>query len=135
MVNESITLQSTSFELATFGEVLYAFSALRSTSGRRRGGRTTNELLPWENMPGTASECQSLPEPRKAAAPPVPREEFLPQARAIKTRRAAGRCHCGQCRNCQENARWERIFQEKFANSDYYHHDIRIRYASPLSSV
>jgi hypothetical protein len=59
----------------------------------------------------------------------------VPQARLTKSRRASGRCHCGQCRNCQENARWERIFQEKFANSDYYHHDIRIRYASPLSSV
>jgi len=34
-----------------------------------------------------------------------------------------------------ENARWERIFQEKFANSDYYNHEIRIHYASPLSSI
>jgi hypothetical protein len=136
MVNESITLQSTAFELATFGEVLYAFSALRSTSGRRRSARVANEMLPWESMPGTASECEALPEPRQAAiAPPQPRLEPVPETRPGKSRRASGRCHCGQCRNCQENARWERIFQEKFANSDYYHHDIRVRYASPLSSV
>ncbi|MGO4882383.1 MAG: hypothetical protein ACLP59_16365 [Bryobacteraceae bacterium] len=135
MVNESITLQSTGFELATFGEVLYAFSSLRSTSGRRRGARTSGELLPWENMPGTAPECQSLPEPRKMAIPAPLREEPMAQARLVKPRRASGRCNCGQCRNCQENARWERIFQEKFANSDYYHHEIRVRYASPLSSV
>jgi hypothetical protein len=135
MVNESITLQSTSFELATFGEVLYAFSALRSTSGRRRGTRVVTELLPWETMPGTAPECDALPEPRKAMLPAPPRVEPAPQVPLNKTRRASGRCHCGQCRNCQENARWERIFQEKFANSDYYHHDIRVRYASPLSSV
>jgi hypothetical protein len=135
MVNESIMLQSTSFELATFGEVLYAFSALRSTSGRRRGTRSPNELLPWETMSSITPDCDVLPEPRKAAIPAPPRVDAVPQARLAKSRRASGRCRCGQCRNCQENARWERIFQEKFANSDYYHHDIRIRYASPLSSV
>jgi hypothetical protein len=135
MVNDSIMLQSTSFELATFGEVLYAFSALRSTSGRRRGARIANELLPWETMTSTVPECDALPEPRKATHPAPPRMDPVPQARLTKSRRASGRCQCGQCRNCQENARWERIFQEKFANSDYYHHDIRVRYASPLSSV
>ncbi len=135
MVNETITLQTTSFELATFGEVLYAFSALRSTSGRRRSARATNELLPWEIVPGSAQECDAHPEPRKAIAPPPARMEPVAQANPAKSRRASGRCQCGQCRNCQENARWERIFQEKFANSDYYHHDIRVRYASPLSSV
>jgi len=134
MVNESVTLQSTGFELATFGEVLYAFSALRSTSGRRRSARAANELLPWETMPGAGLDCDAAPEPRKVAAP-APRVDPVAQARPVKSRRASGRCRCGQCRNCQENARWERIFQEKFANSDYYHHDIRIRYASPLSSV
>jgi hypothetical protein len=135
MVNESITLQSTGFELATFGEVLYAFSALRSTSGRRRGARAASELLPWEIVPGSAPECDALPEPRKTVAPAPPRVDPVVQTHAAKSRRASGRCRCGQCRSCQENARWERIFQEKFANSDYYHHDIRIRYASPLSSV
>ncbi len=135
MVNESIALESTNFELATFGEVLYAFSALRSTSGRRRSARVANEMLPWETMSGTAPECETLPEPRKVAPPAAPRIDPAAQARPVKPRRTTGRCHCGQCRNCQENARWERIFQEKFANSDYYHHDIRVRYASPLSSV
>jgi hypothetical protein len=135
MVNETITLQSTAFELATFGEVLYAFSALRSTSGRRRGTRAAHELLPWETMPRSAPECDGLPEPRRSVVPAPPRVDPVPQSHPAKSRRASGRCNCGQCRNCQENARWERIFQEKFANSDYYHHDIRIRYASPLSSV
>ena len=136
MVNESALLQSTEFELATFGEVLYAFSALRSTSGRRHGARAATEMLPWdEAMMGAAAECDvpQSPSPRRIASP-SPRVEPVPQERP-KSRRASGRCQCGQCRNCQENARWERIFQEKFANSDYYHHDLRIRYASPLSSV
>jgi hypothetical protein len=135
MVNESIALQSTSFELATFGEVLYAFSALRSTSGRRRAARVASELLPWETMSGASLEYDVAPEPRRAEVSAPARTDALPQARLTKTRRSSGRCQCGQCRTCQENARWERIFQEKFANSDYYHHDIRVRYASPLSSV
>jgi hypothetical protein len=132
MVNEQITL-STGLELATFGEVLYAFSALRSTSGRRRSARAATEMLPWgESITGDG--CDVPPPPRKILAPP-PRHVETVEPAPIKARRTSGRCHCGQCRNCQENARWERIFQEKFANSDYYHHDIRVRYASPLSSV
>ena len=30
------------------------------------------------------------------------------------------RCHCGHCERCQDNAKWERIFEEKFADPDYY---------------
>ncbi len=30
------------------------------------------------------------------------------------------RCHCGSCPRCQEEARWERIFNERFADPDYY---------------
>ena len=33
----------------------------------------------------------------------------------------ASRCPRGcTCRTCSENARWERIFQEKFADPSYY---------------
>jgi hypothetical protein len=30
------------------------------------------------------------------------------------------RCHCGSCPRCMEEARWERIFNERFADPDYY---------------
>jgi hypothetical protein len=30
------------------------------------------------------------------------------------------RCSCGQCAMCLDNARWEAIFNEKFADPDYY---------------
>ena len=36
------------------------------------------------------------------------------------------------CRRCSDNARWERIFQEKFADPDYYSHPIT-RNGSSLS--
>jgi hypothetical protein len=29
-------------------------------------------------------------------------------------------CRCGKCPVCVENARWERIFNEKFADPQYY---------------
>lgn len=37
---------------------------------------------------------------------------------ASKDRRI--RCSCGRCRQCLDNARWERIFAEKFADPNYY---------------
>jgi len=30
------------------------------------------------------------------------------------------RCHCGACPRCREEARWDRIFNERFADPDYY---------------
>lgn len=41
------------------------------------------------------------------------------------------RCRCGVCATCVENARWERIFQEKFADPGYY----GFRAPSPVSSL
>ena len=37
--------------------------------------------------------------------------------RATKGRRL---CRCGACTQCLEDAKWERIFSEKFADADYY---------------
>jgi hypothetical protein len=44
------------------------------------------------------------------------------------------RCRCGKCRQCLDNARWERIFEEHFADPNYYK-DRDIRYSSPLTSL
>jgi len=30
------------------------------------------------------------------------------------------RCACGKCRTCLDNARWETVFQQKFADPNYY---------------
>jgi hypothetical protein len=30
------------------------------------------------------------------------------------------RCTCGKCRTCIDNARWESVFQQKFADPFYY---------------
>jgi len=42
------------------------------------------------------------------------------------------RCGCGRCATCLDNARWERIFLEKFADPTYYQ-PRPIRQTSPLS--
>jgi len=38
----------------------------------------------------------------------------------IPRRALPRRCQCGHCATCVDNARWERIFQEKFADPTYY---------------
>jgi hypothetical protein len=43
------------------------------------------------------------------------------------------RCNCGQCHQCLDNARWERIFAEKFEDLSYYSRPVVTR-ASPLTS-
>jgi hypothetical protein len=44
------------------------------------------------------------------------------------------RCRCGQCPQCLDNARWDRIFAEKFADPDDYARPVT-RIASPLTSL
>ena len=53
------------------------------------------------------------PKPRGRAARPV-------DSRAVQR---ADRCKCGKCRPCLDDARWERIFAEKFADPNYYDPD------------
>ena len=51
--------------------------------------------------------------------------------RAHKFPRCAGGC---TCRMCTDNARWERIFQEKFADPGYYSNPVT-RNGSSLSEI
>ena len=52
--------------------------------------------------------------------------------RHITRRASSSRCNCGACHTCQDNARWERVFNEKFADPDYYR-PREIRRGSSLS--
>ena len=49
------------------------------------------------------------PRRRPLAAPP----QFRPASRHR-------RCSCGRCAPCLDNLKWTRIFDEKFADPDYY---------------
>jgi hypothetical protein len=75
-------------------------------------------------------------------APPVPRRQAVakkihsqsasPLPRAIRHRKR--NCRCGSCQKCLENARWERVFNEKFADLEYYT-GLRISQRSPLAEL
>ena len=73
---------------------------------------------------------KSFADPSKAVPP---RHRSFDGARSpIKDRRR--RCRCGRCHQCLDNARWERIFTEKFADPDYYTRIVP-HMASPLTSI
>jgi hypothetical protein len=56
---------------------------------------------------------------------PVPRRQpgdwsWASDVPAVPRRLRGRHCECGQCALCLENARWERIFRQKFADPEYY---------------
>jgi len=121
--------------LATLCEVLSAYTTVCEGSRRERGPHAGDERLPWRGpIPGAAMECEPLPE---ASQPPAPSARqpvaAVPVKPATAVRRRRRSCRCGKCSSCKDNARWERIFQEKFADPEYYRQPLQIRYASPLS--
>ena len=60
---------------------------------------------------------------------PKPRLTRWPVTEESRTSRSR-RCQCGTCAFCVSNARWQRIFNEKFADPDYY--KVAIRQGSSL---
>ena len=44
------------------------------------------------------------------------------------------RCNCGKCALCRDNAKWEKVFNEKFADPDYYK-SASTRNGSPLNRL
>lgn len=42
-------------------------------------------------------------------------------------------CKCGICNQCVEDARWERIFAEKFEDKDYYRRPVSPSFGSTLA--
>jgi hypothetical protein len=50
--------------------------------------------------------------PRRSRPAPAPVERSRPTA--------PRRCKCGVCGSCRDNERWDRIFNEKFADPNYY---------------
>jgi hypothetical protein len=59
---------------------------------------------------------RSMPPPRR------PRAGKPPTSAAAGSPLKAKRCGCGDCPRCLESARWERIFNKKFADPNYYKH-------------
>lgn len=66
----------------------------------------------------TVAELISSQEPFTVAACPPARHKP-----PIRTR--PSQCKCGACERCLDNARWDRIFREKFEDPDYYRQERR----------
>lgn len=54
-----------------------------------------------------------------------PEDKILPMRQSLPVSK---RCRCNHCAVCRDNARWERIFQEKFGQQerDYYSQERRV---------
>ena len=59
----------------------------------------------------------SIGQPERSPRHRVPAALPVRAARTVKPARCPRGC---TCRTCADNARWERIFQEKFADPNYY---------------
>jgi hypothetical protein len=77
------------------------------------------------SFPELPSEAQATPLPKtaqqvKPAARPLPGRAAVPGKVKLSRTILRQHCACGQCRWCLDNARWERIFNERFADPSYY---------------
>lgn len=89
-----------------------------SPEGSNRTNGDASESAPWpaiELTNRTQRIDQSFPPPDGTSR--IRRRQF---------------CECKQCKWCLDNARWERVFEEKFADPAYYG-PIRIRHNSSLA--
>jgi|SRR5581483_5329055 len=118
-------LQTDPVSLASFGDILCAYTAMRAGDRRRRCKSPENEMLPWSLGVRNAAAQFEKDAPSNAHGNRHDRE--------VHGRHHRSDCQCGKCRAGQENARWERIFQEKFADPDYYLRPAEIRVSSPLA--
>ena len=82
------------------------------------------ELTSPESIRGLLAAFGDPTRVRRTSAMDVPRPR--------KGRRMI--CRCGQCRPCLDDARWDRVFTEKFADPSYYTRRV-IHTSSPLSSI
>ncbi len=81
-----------------------------------------------------ATLLQDAARARPAKPPRVGAQMDGSQTERRAAARRRSRCRCGLCRQCLDDARWNRIFAEKFADPDYYTSRL-VHYTSPLTSL
>jgi len=69
-----------------------------------------------EELLATHARISSARHARRKRATPPPATGMAASSHCPKVKR----CRCGTCARCLEEARWERIFNERFADPDYY---------------
>jgi hypothetical protein len=68
-----------------------------------------------EELMATHARISSARQARKKRSE-LPAVNTMAASRCPKVKR----CRCGACPRCQEEARWDRIFNERFADPNYY---------------
>ena len=86
--------------------------------------RTELSIVELSDSKEIAALLALQPQPQR---PAIPARVRLAN-RSVRRRR----CQCGTCSTCAENARWDKIFNEKFADPNYYKAQ-PIRHTSSLS--
>ena len=69
-----------------------------------------------EELMATHARISTARQARRKRSSPPPMAVGLTADRCPKVKR----CRCGTCQRCQEEARWDRIFNERFADPNYY---------------
>ena len=85
------------------------------------------------DLASAESICALMPGSRNPAPVRLPRG--AQNVARPANRRPQLRCQCGQCRQCLDNAKWERIFAEKFADPYYYTDPVSYRGSSLTSLI
>lgn len=95
-------------------ELLRRIAALDEGSGQRDRQLAQTALDALQQANPLPERAPRKSRPRGSGIPPKPG------------------CGCGGCRWCVDNARWERIFNEKFHDPSYYG-PLSVRHSSTLS--
>lgn len=137
--------------LASTDDLLSLLAQFGMTYPRRSSERRNDEDLARAalfNLFQTVAPDEARPTPavisEPAMAPPQmirekQRPSSSPRNPTVETKdrvRTARRqpCQCGECKSCLDNARWDRIFNEKFADPTYYG-PITIKHSSCLAGA
>jgi hypothetical protein len=91
------------------------------------------DLLPPDCPANPVRPCRTGSSRNDAVRSPNAEKAFAKAVSLPKRLRRQG-CACGACQTCLENARWERIFNEKFADHSYYRNR-GPQFSSPLSEA
>jgi hypothetical protein len=85
-------------------------TCIRAKLSKIKSGGHNVELTDAKIIDALRNGVQNRRRPRQ------PRSATLPDNRSERRKR----CTCGTCTTCLDNARWEAIFNAKFADPDYY---------------
>jgi hypothetical protein len=96
---------------------------------------TINPLLNPSPNPSPDRSPEPSPPPNASVDEPVSASRRDAEAKGGRPHRRGNQyCQCGHCKWCLDNARWDRIYSEKFADPSYYGH-IVIRQNSTLAEA